>query len=85
MEILYSDHGIVACIKPVGLDSEADVPDALKKLIGGEIYPIHRVEKNVGGGMIYARTKGAAATLSKAVQEGQVIKEYVAMVHGTPP
>lgn len=85
MEILYSDHGIVACIKPVGLDSEADVPDALKKLIGGEIYPIHRLDKNVGGVMIYARTKGAAATLSKAVQEGQVIKEYVAMVHGTPP
>lgn len=85
MEILYSDHGIVACIKPVGLDSEADVPAALKKLIGGEIYPIHRLDKNVGGVMIYARTKSAAATLSKAVQEGQVIKEYVAMVHGTPP
>ena len=85
MEILYSDHGIVACIKPAGLDSEADVPAALKKLIGGEIYPIHRLDKNVGGVMIYARTKGAAATLSKAVQEGQVIKEYVAMVHGTPP
>ena len=85
MKILYSDHGIVACIKPVGLDSEADVPAALKEMIGGEIYPIHRLDKNVGGVMIYARTKGAAATLSKAVQEGQVIKENVAMVHGTPP
>ena len=85
MKILYSDHGIVACIKPVGLDSEADVPAALKEMIGGEIYPIHRLDKNVGGVMIFARTKTAAAVLSKAVQEGQVIKEYVAMVHGTPP
>ena len=85
MEILYSDHGIVACIKPVGLDSEADVPAALKEMIGGEIYPIHRLDKNVGGVMVFARTKTVAAVLSKAVQEGQVIKEYVAMVHGTPP
>ena len=35
--------------------------------------------------MIYARTKQAAAALSKAVQEGTMAKEYVAMVHGTPP
>lgn len=85
MKILYSDHGIVACIKPVGLDSEADIPAALKEMIGGEIYPIHRLDKNVGGVMVFARTKTAAAVLSNAVQEGQVIKEYVAMVHGTPP
>ena len=85
MEILYSDYGIVACIKPAGLDSEADVPAALKEMIGGEIYPIHRLDKNVGGVMVFARTKTAAAVLSNAVQEGQVIKEYVAMVHGTPP
>ena len=35
--------------------------------------------------MVYARTKAAAATLSKVIQEGQMIKEYVALVHGTPP
>jgi 23S rRNA pseudouridine1911/1915/1917 synthase len=35
--------------------------------------------------MVYARTKQAAAALSKAVQESTMIKEYVAMVHGTPP
>ena len=34
--------------------------------------------------MVFARTKQAAAALSKAVQEGQMVKEYVAMVHGTP-
>ena len=85
MEILYSDKGIAVCIKPVGLDSEAEVPTALKEQLGGEIFPIHRLDKNVGGVMVYARTKQAAAALSKAVQEGTMIKEYVATVHGTPP
>ena len=85
MDILYSDRDLAVCIKPVGLDSESEVPAELKKSLGGEIFPIHRLDKNVGGVMVFARTKQAAAALSKAVQEGQMVKEYVAMVHGTPP
>ena len=85
MEILYSDKNIAVCVKPVGLDSEGEVPAALKEVLGGEIFPIHRLDKNVGGVMVYARTKQAAASLSKAVQEGTMVKEYVALVHGTPP
>jgi len=85
MEILYSDKDIAVLVKPVGLDSEAEVPAALKETLGGEVFPIHRLDKNVGGVMVYARTKAAAAALSKAVQEGTMVKEYVAMVHGTPP
>ena len=85
MEILYSDKHIAVCVKPVGLDSEHEVPEALKEALGGEIFPIHRLDKNVGGVMVYARTKQAAASLSKAVQEGTMVKEYVALVHGTPP
>ena len=85
MEILYSDKQIAVRVKPVGLDSEAEVPAALKEALGGDIFPIHRLDKNVGGVMVYARTKQAAAALSKAVQEGSMVKEYIAMVHGTPP
>ena len=85
MDILYSDKHLAVCVKPVGLDSEGEVPAALKAALGGEIFPIHRLDKNVGGVMVYARTKHAAAALSKAVQEGAMVKEYVAMVHGTPP
>ena len=85
MEILYSDKQIAVCVKPVGLDSEMEVPAALKEQLGGEFFPIHRLDKNVGGVMVFARTKQAAASLSKAVQEGAMVKEYVAMVHGTPP
>ena len=85
MDILYSDKEIAVCIKPVGLDSENEVPAALKERFGGEIFPIHRLDQNVGGVMVYARTKQAAAALSKAIQEGSMVKEYVALVHGTPP
>ena len=85
MKILYSDPSLAICIKPVGLDSESEVPAALREALGGEVFPIHRLDKNVGGVMVYARTKQAAAALSKAVQEGTMVKEYVAMVHGTPP
>ena len=85
MEILYSDRNIAVIVKPMGLDSEHDVPEALKEQLGGEFFPIHRLDQNVGGVMVFARTKQAAASLSKAVQEGTMVKEYVAMVHGTPP
>ena len=85
MEILYSDKALAVCVKPVGLDSEQEVPAALIQALGGEIYPIHRLDKNVGGVMVYARTRQAAATLSRAIQEGSMVKEYVALVHGTPP
>ena len=85
MDILYSDKHLAVCIKPVGLDSEMEVPSALKEQFGGEIFPIHRLDKNVSGIMVFARTKQAAAALSKAVQEGNMVKEYVAVVHGTPP
>lgn len=85
MELLYSNQEIVVCVKPVGLDSEKEVPEELKKQLGGELFPVHRLDKNVGGVMVYARTKGAAALLSRAVQEGTMVKEYRAKVHGTPP
>lgn len=85
MEILYSDKNIAVCVKPVGLDSEKQLPQALAEQLGGELFPIHRLDQNVGGVMVFARNKQSAASLSKAVQEGTMVKEYVAMVHGTPP
>ena len=85
MDILYSDQDIAVCIKPVGLDSEKEVPAALAEALGGESFPVHRLDKNVGGVMVYARTRQAAAALSKTIQEGGMVKEYAAQVHGTPP
>ena len=85
MEILYSDNNIIVCIKPVGVDSEKQMPELLKNEFGGDIFTIHRLDLNVGGVMVYARKKQAAASLSRAIQDGTMIKEYIALVHGTPP
>ena len=84
MEILFFDKHIMVCVKPVGMDSEHDLPQALSQQLGGEVFPIHRLDKNVGGVMVFARTKSAAASLSRSVQEGTMVKEYIAMVHGVP-
>lgn len=81
MTVMYSDKDIIVCIKPVGVDSEKELP----QLLGGTVYPVHRLDQNVGGVMVFARTKQAAADLSRAIQDGTMVKEYVAMVHGTPP
>ena len=85
MEILYQVQAFVVCQKPVGMDSETQLPQALKDALGGEIFTVHRLDMNVGGVMVYARTKSAAAELSRLIQNGQMVKEYVAQVHGTPP
>ena len=88
MEILYLDKQIVVCVKPVGIsseDREDSLPELLRQQLGGEIFTLHRLDLNVGGVMVYARTKNIAARLSKAIQDGSMVKEYWAMVHGTPP
>ena len=85
MEILHSDKDFVVCIKPVGVDSEHELPATLQEALGGEIFTLHRLDKNVGGIMVYARNKMAAAALSKAIAQGEMVKEYVALVHGAPP
>ena len=85
MEILCKENGFVVCLKPVGVDSEHELPACLQQELGGEIFTLHRLDKNVGGVMVYARTKAAAAALSKCIQEGRMVKEYVAKVHGDVP
>ena len=70
MEILFQDPGIVVCRKEAGMDSEHDVPQALKAALGGEIFPVHRLDRGTAGLMVYARSKQAAAALSRAMPMG---------------
>lgn len=84
MKLLYENNEFVVCVKPVGMDSEHGVPGLLKEALGGEVFTIHRLDRNVGGVMVYARTKHAAATLSTLIQKGEFRKEYLAGVHGVP-
>ena len=85
MEILYEDRDAAVCVKPVGLDSEKEVPAALTEALGGDFFPIHRLDRNVGGVMVFARNRKTAAALSRAVQEGEMVKEYLAVGPGVPP
>ena len=84
MEILYQDSDIAVVEKPVGLDAEQGMPCALQAQIGGSFYTVHRLDQNVGGVMVYARNQKTAAELSRQIQNGSFVKEYVALVHGTP-
>ena len=61
------------------------MPRLLQEALGGDVYPVHRLDQNVGGIMVYARGKLAAAEFSRLIQDGKMVKEYVALVHGTPP
>lgn len=85
MQILYHDVDLAVIVKPVGLDSESAVPQEIKKLLGGECFTVHRLDQNVGGVMVYARTKIAAAALSRCITDGTMVKEYIARVHGEVP
>ena len=83
--ILCTERDFAVIVKPVGMDSEKEVPERLSRELGGVFYTIHRLDRNVGGVMVYARTKEAAAALSRLVQSGELVKEYFAQVTGTPP
>ena len=60
MDILYSCTDFTVCVKPTDIDSEAGMPQALSSALGGEFFPVHRLDANVGGIMVYARNKNAA-------------------------
>ena len=90
MEILYEDSSVIVVIKPQGILSQSDKTGGesmitrLCEHTGGEIYPVHRLDKETGGVMVYAKTQKAAAALSRDISEHRFYKEYLALVHGIP-
>ena len=85
LNILYQDSSLVLCIKPVGVESEGEgMPRLLERQLGGPIFCVHRLDKAVGGLMVYARTKQAAAVLSAAVARREMEKAYLCVVPGAP-
>ncbi len=90
LEVLYSDKSIAVIVKPVGLLSEdgflgESVCPLIREVLGvSEVYPVHRLDRAVGGVMVYALTKKAAAALSVAIAENRMEKVYLAAVHGIP-
>ncbi len=89
LTILYEDNEIIVCEKPAGTPSQSDKtgdPDMLFLLQTAaatpSVFPVHRLDRAVGGVMVFAKTKQSAAALSKAVQDGAFRKTYLSAVCG---
>ena len=52
----------------------------------GEVYLglVHRLDRGVGGVMVFAKRQDVAGALSTAVANRTLIKQYLAVVHGQP-
>lgn len=90
MRIIFEDNDIIVAVKPSGILSQQDntgkesMISLLSEHTGSEVFPIHRLDRDVAGIMVFAKTKQSAAVLSKMVAEHSLIKEYIALIHGTP-
>lgn len=76
-------------VKPSGVlstDEPGGAPELLRAQLGTEcIRTVHRLDAQVAGLMVFARSARAASILSEQVRERRFGKEYLAVVHGEPP
>ena len=98
LKILFEDREILVAVKPEGVDSEAargfgrDMVNMIRNHLaqGREntqppyVGVIRRLDKPVSGIMVFAKTKEAAAALSKELREGKMTKTYRAILCGQP-
>ena len=88
IRILYEDAQVLCCVKPAGILSqaapggEATLLTKLEAQTGSPVYPVHRLDRQTGGVMVFAKTKEAAASLSKQAADRTLEKRYCALVHG---
>lgn len=88
-EILYSDTSLLVCQKPQGIPSQKDesgyksMTEILEQKEGAKVYVVHRLDRNTGGVMIFAKTKSMAAKLSSIISDKEIfLKEYLAVTEG---
>ena len=94
-DIIYKCRDYIIVYKPAGVPSQSDpsgdkdamtmASEQLSEL--GErddLYLIHRLDRVVGGLLVFARNKQTAAKLSRLVSEEKLGKEYLAVVDGVP-
>ena len=88
IEILEQNTAFAVCVKPAGIASQGEAPDALPALLKAQlqsaVYPVHRLDQAVGGVMVFAKTSAAAAKLSQAIAENKLQKEYLAVLEKRP-
>lgn len=99
LNILYEDEVMLACVKPFGIPSQGDKSndEDMVTLLKNYLFDnsdsddepylavIHRLDRPVGGVMIFAKTPEAAAKLSDEMQDGNIIKYYQAILTGELP
>ena len=95
MKILFEDKHIAVCLKPAGILSQngngngTDMISLLNEHIEqsgekAEAFPVHRLDRETAGIMVYAKSSKAAAALSKQIEQNTVKKHYYAVVKGSP-
>jgi 23S rRNA pseudouridine1911/1915/1917 synthase len=96
LKVLYEDNHLLVVEKKPGIlsqGSDLDLPDMLTILKAyikekyhkpGNVYLglVHRLDLNVGGLMVFARTSKAAKRLSQQIRERAFNKKYFAVVKG---
>ena len=96
LNVIYEDNHIIVVEKPVNIPSQGDktgdidmlsiVKQYIKEKYNkpGEVYLglVHRLDRPVGGVMVFARTSKAAARLSEQVREKQFKKKYLLIADG---
>ncbi|XFA99573.1 RluA family pseudouridine synthase [Candidatus Izemoplasma sp. B36] len=96
LKILYEDNHIVIVLKPAGVLSQAGdikqpdmvnlLKDYLKKKYNkpGNVYLglVHRLDINVAGVMVFAKTSKAANRLSEQIRNHEFTKKYLAIAYG---
>ena len=88
MNIQYEDKELLVIYKPAGLATQSArvtspdlVSSVMRHLKGAPVYVVHRLDQPVEGLLVLAKTKQAAAGLSKQLQAGTLNKQYYALVY----
>lgn len=94
MRILYEDNHLVIAVKPVGVLSEDTpgkpcMPALLREHYRAQGKPdfiatVHRLDKVVGGVMVFSRRREVTGKLTALVSEHKITKEYLAVLRGHP-
>ena len=99
LNILYEDNHIIVVVKEPGIPSQADktrdddmltiIKAYLKEKYNkpGNVYLglVHRLDRSVGGVMVFAKTSKAASRLSEQIRNHTFKKEYMAVLCGKTP
>jgi 23S rRNA-/tRNA-specific pseudouridylate synthase len=79
--ILYHDDMLAVAIKPAGVLSQPDrtgedsMTEFLKEQLGNDVFPVHRLDRAVGGVMVFAMTRAIAGKLSALIGSDSFEKE----------